>query len=171
MRERSIPKIIISHLIGLVIFILILVLANIYLTGNGAITEIVGFLNDNLALIVVMSILFMLADILYALVLPFNLPAPIFSAIGSILVVMFIFRTFGLIDLLLIGDLLSSLLWIRWILYPVVFLIVLVSGYISIFFGMFESPREYAKERKEQKTKDNIIWIEMYESLIIGRKG
>jgi len=134
MRERSIPKIIISHLAGILLFLVLIILLNGFVTtDNMMVKDIIMFLNSNIALIIILSIIFMIADIIYALMIPLSLPAPLFSAIGSMLVVMFIYRILGLIDVILNTDMLSALIWTRWLFYPVVFIVVLITGFISIF--------------------------------------
>lgn len=154
MEPKSIPKIIISHLISLCIFLLIVMLANWFIsTDNQTISAIINFLNKNILLIVLMSLIFMLADILHALIFPFNLPAPLFSAIGSMLVITFIFRIFELIDVLLNSDVMTSLNWIKWFVYPLVFIIVLIVGFVSVFFGLFGWKEEKGERKREKKEK------------------
>lgn len=152
MQQKSLLKTILPHLIGLAIFIVILLLVNMTInTDNQTVLETIQFFNDNLAIIVSITILFMTADIMLTFELPFNLSAPVFSAIGSVLVVYLVFKILDLLDELLKANIFDSLSWIKWIVYPIVFVIVLISGYLSMLFGLLAAPLKTRDETTKQK--------------------
>jgi hypothetical protein len=151
-RERLIQYRIISRIIGLIIFIAIMVILNIYYPSNAIAASIIGFLNDNFLFIIIMSSILLVADIFYSFIIPFSLPAPVFGAIGSIFMVTFIFRIFAFIGTVLQEDVLVYISWVRWIIYPIVFIIVLVSGYASILLHTFQKvPQQSQQTPKKEK--------------------
>ena len=152
-KEKSARWKILSRVFGLIVFIIIMFILNHYSFNNALAIEIIGFLHTNIALIIIMSIMLLIADMFYALIIPFNLPAPIFGAVGSIFIVTFIFRIFGFIGVILHEEIFVDMSWLRWIIYPLVFIIVLVSGYVSILFHAFQT------QPKKEKVKETIVDI------------
>lgn len=116
----------------------------------------VAFLNENLALLVAMSLLFMIADVFFALIFPFNLPAPLFSSFAALLLSKFIFTIFLVIDKMIMTKLFSSLLPLTFLVYPVVFLAVLIGGYVSIFVKMVKKKKPKKPKKKKEKSWDEI---------------
>ena len=154
-KQRSIPWIVLSGLTGLMVFLIILLFLN-YLTdsvGNSSFNAVVHFLNDNLLLIVVMSLIFLLGDVFGALFFPLNLPAPLFNAIGSVFLVVFIFRIFELVDSMINTKFFSIFGVFIPFIYPLVFIIVLVVGYVIIFARLFEKDEDECVRR--EKTGEN----------------
>lgn len=157
LKRKSIVWALISSLIGLLVFLILLALVNflqIYI-HNPVFLEIVNFLNANTWLIITMALFFLIGEIFLALVFPFNLPAPLFNALGSIFLVMFIFRIFGLIEVLVNEKIFTPFSWITYFVYPIVFIVVLVVGYVSIFsaVGRREEHREERRERHHRRRR------------------
>jgi hypothetical protein len=144
--ERSVTRILISGLAGVLIFLIILAVLGYFSASFAApIPAIIDFLYMNAALIVFFSLILMVADIFGTFPFPANLPGPIFSAIGAVLILAFIFNMFIFVY--------RSYLPIPYpldivavILYPLVFIIVLIAGYVHIFSRVAE------KERKAGRT-------------------
>jgi hypothetical protein len=94
--------------------------------------QVLGFLNANLGLLILIAVFFLIG----ALVVPLNLPAPIFSALGAVFLVIFLVWL-----LLLIGTITDTgffSLFDRALTLPVylfVFIIAPVAGYIGLFTG------------------------------------
>jgi hypothetical protein len=155
MRERrSIPFIVASTIIGLAIFATALAVMNRYVpSSNTGFNQVVWFLNENLVLLVVLALIFMVGDIFGTFFFPFNLPAPLFDAVASIFLVKFIINIFGLIDRLAGTANFGFLKSIDILLYIMVFLIVIIVGYIMIIFGLF-APRDYAEGRNEETRRE-----------------
>lgn len=94
----------------------------------------VDLLYANAALIIIFSVLFMFGDIFATFVFPFNVPFPLFNAIASVLLVSFIMSIMGFIDSFYTLGIGPSLQIVKLILYPLTFVIVLIAGYLSIFY-------------------------------------
>lgn len=164
---RSIPMIALLRLFGLIFFLVLLYIANhlAFFTENPLNYQIIQFLNSNIWLIIVMSIAFLFGEVFNALIFPFNLPAPLFNASASVLLVAFLFRIFSLIDIILDEHIFQIFNRIAFIVYPLVFIIVLIGGYIAILVKLSkrdESESLQGKEYKE-KTGKKLTWEDVGE--------
>jgi hypothetical protein len=121
-------------MIGIILFLIIIVLANIlthyvadpvYLAG-------VSFLNENFWLLLLISIILMVGDLFFAFPFPINLPAPIIRAVGSVFVIAFMLHVFKWVDSVTATSLYPFIWVLSYVIVPVVFIIVLVSGYFEI---------------------------------------
>lgn len=132
---KSALKIIASKVLGLFIFLILVLLINIltYFIQNQFLEMIVRFFNSNLWILILMSIIFMLAEIFWVLDYPLNLPAPFLSAVSSLFLVAFLLETVKMIGISsnLFPERIIQLVPI--IVYPLVFLVVLVIGYVKIY--------------------------------------
>ena len=157
-RGRSPARIVIYNLISFVVFLVILGFLNISrdVFDNNIIFEVVRLLNNNIWLIFVFSIIFTIGEVFGSFRFPGNLPAPIFNAIGSIFLINFLFKIFNLVGKLSDVDTFQSLTKIFPLLYPIVFLLVLLGGYISILSGASWSKPK--KETSSKKTKEETTW-------------
>ncbi|HOI12940.1 MAG TPA: hypothetical protein PLG75_03745 [Methanoculleus sp.] len=136
-KKESIGEVLISRIIGIVIFLIVLAILNI-LSGtyvqNPIFLQIVAFLNANLGLLILISVIFLVGDLFGALAFPLNLPGPVFGAVGAVFLVMFLFRLF-----LLVGEITGVevfALFERAFALPVyilVFIVALVGGYVALF--------------------------------------
>jgi hypothetical protein len=144
---KKIPSIIISRIIGLMLFLIFLYILNNIEFNVDFYDQFVLFLNNNAVLIIVMSLLFMLSEIFYVIMFPVKLISPIFSAGAALLLVMFIFRIFNLIDMMIMINLFQIFSPLSFILYPLVFFMVLIISYVIIIIEHLE------KEKKDTKDK------------------
>jgi hypothetical protein len=131
-----------TSFVGFVIFILIVIILNVLnvFIANHFLNTLVDFLNNNLYIILLISIFFFFGEIFNLMGFPLNLPAPLFNAVGAIFVVMFLFGIFDLITTLSNGAVVINLNAFRTIAYIVVFAIVVIVGYLSILTGMLDRP-------------------------------
>ncbi|MCZ7361010.1 MAG: hypothetical protein O8C55_13140 [Candidatus Methanoperedens sp.] len=138
---KSIPGIILLRIAGLLLFISFIYIAGFlsFFTDNPVNNQVIQFLNENIGLIVLMSITFLFGEIFSALSFPLNLPAPLFNASAAVLLVTFIFRIFGLIDTLLNKNILRIFDRIELLVYSAVFIIMLIGGYMMIFHEIFKN--------------------------------
>jgi hypothetical protein len=121
-------------MIGVIIFLIVLGLFGFLArsTSWALFSEFVDFLSANATLVIFFSVLFVIGDIFAAFSFPFNLPFPLFSAAGSVLLVSFMIRIIAFIDTFTgmgispVPDILEL------ILYPITIVVVLVAGYLSI---------------------------------------
>jgi hypothetical protein len=88
---------------------------------------------DNLTLIITMGIVFMVADIFLSFRYPFNLPGPLISGLGSLLVVSLIFILLDFFDRWYGPGMSAMFLNFKTIFYLLVFFIVVITGYVRIF--------------------------------------
>ncbi len=138
--DRSVIWVIVSGLAGIILFLIMLAVLR-YLSpivSNAFFSGIVDLLFANAGLIIFFSIMFMIADIFMTFLFPVNLPAPFFSAVGAVFLVVFIFRIIGFVDTFYQLGVFPGLHLAEFILYPLVFVLVLIAGYIGIFSGLHE---------------------------------
>jgi hypothetical protein len=130
-------------MIGIICFLIIVVSVNIlghYITSPLYLSG-VSFLNENFWLLLVICIILFIADIFGALPFPLNLPSPIIRAAGSVFVIAFLLRVFQWTDSVT-GTSLYQVFWlISFLIVPLVFLVVLGSGYIEIMRQLWWQPR------------------------------
>ena len=152
---KKIQGIILSKTISLMIFLVGLVIINNIESHSFAFRTVVQFINANAVLLIIMSLIMMIAEVCFAFMFPFNLVAPIFSAVGSIYLVTFIIRVFGLIDTLSNVRVFAFMFPLAFLIYPLVFIIVFILGYVNIFIRLFRAKRKEEtngwKERKNKK--------------------
>lgn len=134
-------KIILSKLVGFLIFILLIGLLNLltlFITYP-VYQSAVDVINASLWTLIALGLLFTVAEIFWALDYPWDIPAPFFSAVSSMFLISFIIT---LLEFALGQDFLGGL---EWIIYVIVFLIVLISGFMKIY-------AEY-KRRNKRKSR------------------
>ncbi len=131
---QSATRALLSGLIGIIIFLAILIIFR-YIADHSSSALFSGFVNllyANVPLIILFSLLFMFADIFATFPYPLNLPFPVFSAFGSVLMVSFILHIIEFIDAFYALGIFPELPIVKLILYPLTFIVVLVTGYLSI---------------------------------------
>ena len=150
MRHRTALGVTLSRLIGLMIFIVLLIIANALSINNHAYTQVIDFLNYNLGLIIIFSILLYLGELFLVFRFPLNIPAPILNAFGGAFLVKFIFRIIYLSGTLAGTDALYVFRNFEAIIYVVVFFIVIIVGYVNIFLNVGKE----GKEERERMTRE-----------------
>lgn len=138
-KKESVAGVLVSRTIGIVVFLILLGVLNI-LAGAYVQTptflRIVAFLNANLGLLILISVIFLVGDLFGALAFPLNLPGPIFGAVGAVFLVTFLFRLFSLVGGITGVEIFA--LFERAFALPVyilVFIIALIGGYLALFAG------------------------------------
>lgn len=127
-------RVLISDLIGIIIFLLLLVLFRFFAahTSWALFSGFVDLLSANAPLIIFFSVMLMIGDIFATFSFPFNLPFPIFSAIGSVLLVSFLLNIIMFLDSFYSIGISPAFELVRLILYPLTIIVVLIAGYLSI---------------------------------------
>jgi len=135
-KRKSLVRIALSRILGLIIFLLTLFVLNMltFAIKFQLLDKIVHFLNANFLLIILMSIVLGMGEFFGAMKFPLNLPAPLVNACGAVLLTVFIFRLIFFSGNLLDFDFLGIIRFLSYLIYPMVFMLVLVFGYIMIFF-------------------------------------
>jgi len=142
-RNKPLSWIFVSRMIGIICFLIVVVLANIliFYVPNPVYQSGVMFLNANFWLFILIAVIFMAADLFGAFPFPLNLPAPIIRAFGSVFCIAVILIIFQWLDSIY-GTTLYQFFWLSsFILAPVVFLIVLASGYYEIMRQLWWQPK------------------------------
>jgi hypothetical protein len=144
-RNRPLSWIFVSRMIGIICFLIVVVLANIlnlvYVSSPPVYHSGVTLLNENFWLLILVAIIFLVADLFGAFPFPLNLPAPIIRAFGSVFCIAVIQIIFQWVDGIS-GTTLYQFFWLSsFILVPLVFLIVLASGYYEIMRQLWWQPK------------------------------
>ena len=124
-----------SKIIAVIAFLILVWLANLVegFINNGLYSSIVGFMNFNIILIIIIALVFFIGDAFDIVGFPFNFPAPLFNAVGGMFLTVFIFRVLALVNGFIAGNPLEIILSIAPVVYVLVFTIVLIGGYLRIF--------------------------------------
>ncbi|MEA3514548.1 MAG: hypothetical protein U9R34_03670 [Nanoarchaeota archaeon] len=150
MKNKTVLGVTLSRLIGLVVFLLILGLLN-YIQFNNIINlQVVNFLNQNLGVIIILSILFYLGELFSIFRFPLNIPSPLFNSLGGIFLVGFIFRIFYMLGKVLNQDAFFAFKFLEPFAIILVFVIVIISGYIKIVIELIPKTKQ---EKKKSKVK------------------
>jgi hypothetical protein len=135
----------VSRMIGIICFLILVVLAKILenFTSPGGIyrSAVEGLLFANFWLLLIIAIILLVADMFMALSFPLNLPGPIIRAIGSVFCVAFVLNVFKWIDST-IGTEIFQIFWLlSFLLIPLIFFIVLLTGYLEIIRQLWRRPK------------------------------
>ncbi len=142
-RRKPLSWIFVSRMIGIICFLIIVVLANIltYYVTNPVYTSGITFLNENFWLLIFIVVILLAADIFDAVSFPFNLPAPLIRAIGSVFFLLFILRMIQFIDRIAATNFYTPSWYFAFLIVPLIFLIVLASGYYAILRQLWWEPK------------------------------
>jgi hypothetical protein len=168
-RTKTPLRALVEGLVGLILLLVALVLLRYVAdhTSWPVFDGFVGVLLANAPLIVIFSVLFTIGEVVAAFPFPLNLAFPVFSAVGSMLLVSFIMKVLGFLDRFYALGTGSALDIIGIFLLPLTLLVTLVAGYISIFASL-ERPAgqsragDYASGGGEEK-KGSPSWDEIGE--------
>ncbi|WP_174719431.1 hypothetical protein [Methanoculleus taiwanensis] len=158
--RRSIVGITLSRIIGLIIFLIVLGILNIVAESLQApiYQQIVLFLNASLGLIVIITVFFLIGEIFGALRFPANLPAPLFNAIGAVFLAVFLIRLFGLVAAISGVGVFLLFEEFAFLIYPAVFLIVLIGGFIGIFTSAGDTGDGEGKNDEKKSDGTDRTW-------------
>jgi hypothetical protein len=155
---RSVAGVLFSRLIGFLIFILIIGLLNVLVpyVDNITFSSVIAFLNKNIWIIILFSLLMAGGELFSVLMLPFNLPYPLFNAIGSIFLIKFLFNILVFVNTQLVNvslpEVRITIKQLFVIIAAIVFLIVLISGYVKILVEIY-SDKEPVEKRRVKKAR------------------
>lgn len=149
---RSVFRIILSNIGGFILFLIVLAIANIIMPyiPSTIYADVVGFFNANILLFLLMMFIGLINDIFWSFYFPFNILAPITSALLSIFVVVFFYRVWNFLNTYIKAE-----IAVPKGLYTPVALFVLVIGFILIL-ARRGKPREAYEEwvnRKQEAQK------------------
>ena len=144
-RKLSLGRVFVKGMIGIICFLIVVVLAKIltgFTTPGGIFQKAAeGILFTNFWLLLLIAIILFIADIFGAFPFPLNLPAPIIRAFGSVFCIAFVLNVFQWMDSTC-GTTLYQFFWVlAFLVVPLVFLIVLASGYFEIMRQLWWQPK------------------------------
>jgi len=151
-QSKKVVNIAAGKIVGLLIFLAIVWVANFLLIyiDNQYYAGVVQLVNQNLWLLIIMALLFAFGELFGALQLPFNLPAPVFNAIGAVFLLRFVYRVIDFAEETVGVSMPSQFELIQSLLIPIVFILVIVIGYIIVLSSYSEDePGE--KDKKPGK--------------------
>ena len=158
-----------SGIFGIIFFLILIGVLNIIScsVANPVFHTIVNFLNQNILLILLISVIILLANIFEIFIFPFNIFYPLFNAVGSVLWVEFIFRILILISSLI--EINIYLIFAPFYLLALIFvpIIVLIVGYVNIFVRLIPRRRRRQKilRRKLERRPEDVEWKDVGEEL------
>lgn len=143
-RNKPVSWVFISRMIGIICFLIVVVLANIltFYVLNQVFQSLVTFINVHFWLLLLIAIIFFVADIFGAFPFPLNVPAPLINAIGIVFCIAFILRVFQWVDSVMFTNLYQTFWLISFLIVPLVFIIVLTGGYFTILRQVWWKPKE-----------------------------
>jgi hypothetical protein len=163
-QKKPLSWIFVSRMMAIICFLIVVVLATIFMTvttPDGIFQKAAdGLLFSNFWLLLFIFVILFVADIFGTLEFPLNLPAPIIRAFGSAFCITYILIVFQWIDDNY-GTAISQFSWlVPSFIVPLVFLVVLISGYYVIFRQLSEQP-----EKEGEDVSDTLmVQGEHYES-------
>ena len=151
-QNKSLSSVFVLRMIGIITFLIVVVLANIltYYVSSPVYRAGVLFLNENFWLLLLIAIIMTAGDIFFAFPFPLNLPAPIIRAIGSVFVIAFMLHIFQWVDSVAATSLYSFVWVLSFVIVPIIFIIVLASGY-------FEIMRQLVRTSRVEHDRDNPL--------------
>jgi len=148
MENKSPLKIVFSKVFAILVLLVILVIANIVVifAPNYIYESIVHFFNNNFVFLVVISLVFLFAELFSVFIFPFSLVYPIFNAIGGVLLASFLFdllrMVFGYVGVYFNFEL------FRFPIYFVIVIVCLIVGYVKIFSRLFGKHKKQTSNEK-----------------------
>jgi len=129
-------------MIGIISLLIAIVLANIltHYISNAIFQSGVSFINENFWLLMLIAVIMFIGALFAVFPFPFNLPAPIIRAFGSVFCIAFILEVFTWVDSIASTHLYTMFWFLSFILIPLVFIIVLASGYFEIMREIWWHP-------------------------------
>lgn len=138
MELKNILAIIFKRAISFLLFLLLLFCMRflIPLVNNSFYVAIVSFLEGSIWILFLSTLFIMLGELFDELLFPINLPAPLLLAAGSLFVLYFIFGLISLVSELTDTNFIPSLQPLYSVIYLIVFVLVLLVGYLDIIHNM-----------------------------------
>jgi len=165
-RRGEFLRTVLFGLFSIIAFLVILWFANMVAASvsSAIFNSIVYFFNLNVWVIVTISFLFLFAKLSDLFMLPVNLFAPFFRAVGAGILIVFIFKAL---------DFLASVLGIAFpisseqfasVIVPIIFVlavIIFIVGYLRILAGEFKYRRKHRARKKEEKAPEKPDWSDV----------
>jgi hypothetical protein len=143
-RRRSIIWTVFSTFVTiLALFVLLAILDFSFSSlGNVIIRDLISLLKGDFYLLIVIALVLMTGEIFNRFSFPLNLPAPLFHALASVFLIIFIFDVFKYLDNITGANIYQNLEILRILLSILIFLIVFTGGYFKIFGDLLVTGRQ-----------------------------
>ena len=154
------------QLICIVVFLIVLKLANFINISNPIYSQIVGFLNQNLGIIIIFSFSLYFGELFFVFKFPLNLIVPVFNATGAVFLEVFLFRVFYLIGEVAKEEAFLKFKFLELWALMLVPVIILIVGYVKIIkynnkearnkkIELEEPKKEQTEEPKKSRRKNS----------------
>ena len=161
---KPIERLIINRVASFIIFLLLVIVLNIMVSyiGFSLFQDIVDFLNNNILFIGLIVLFFVLGEVFGMLKFPFNLPYPLFSAVGALFILYFIFDVFDFLISVSSINIAIPFNLIFFVIAIILFFAILITGYYHIFKNIPEKQvkkktnEEKQEQEPEKKTKKPV---------------
>ena len=143
-RRRSIIWTVFSTFVGIIAFLVLLAILDFSFgsSGNLVIQSLISLLREDFYLLIVIALILMTGEIFDRFTFPLNLPAPLFQALASVFLVIFIFDVFRFLNDITGANIYQNLEILRILLSILIFLIVFTGGYFKIFGDLLRVGRQ-----------------------------
>jgi len=152
---RELGHELLTRVVGFLIFLVLLGIINVltFYIRNEMFISVVNFLNTNIWLIIIFSVIFLIGEIFGFLMFPLNIPGPLFNAVGGVLLIQFAFKLFQLIINLAKIQINIPINYIENLVMIVVFIIILVVGYVHIILDATHPKKKMHHSQHDLKVK------------------
>lgn len=154
--EDRILKHLVNKVAQFIVFLLVLILLNIFINyfNIPLVVEIILFLNKNVPVLGLMLLLMTLGEVFMMLNFPFNFPGPLFNSGGSVFIIYFIRDIFAF--LIEQGHLALEIPFdlIFLVIAALVFMIFLITGYVSVFKSIPRQKVSLIEECRRKKEEE-----------------
>ncbi len=151
--KKSVLGVTLSSFLGFVFFLVILGFLNFINIDQLIGMKFVTFLNRNIWVIFLFSLLFYLGELFYVLKFPFSLIAPVSNAFGGSTLTFFIFRIFYFIGGSIEGNPFEFMRAIEPFFLTFVFFTVLIVGYVKI---IIPKPKKTGKHKSSDVEWEDV---------------
>lgn len=149
--KKKISSLVLEKTIPFGIFIIGLLIMNLFMKNMPSpIPLIVSFFNANIYLFLILFFLGILTDLFWNIKFPLNIFAPISSSVLSIFIIAFFYNLWNFVDSFINSGITIPIN----LIYIIVFLITLISGYVRIFAQKTVKGKDVKKSKgKKYKLK------------------
>lgn len=157
-RRRSIIWTVFSTFVAILAFFVLLAILDFSFSssGNVIIQRLISLLKGDFYLLIVIALILMTGEIFDRFSFPLNLPAPLFHALASVFLVIFIFDVFRYLDDITRANIYQNLEILRILLSILIFLIVFTGGYFKIFGDLLIMGRQRELQGEPPATSPGV---------------
>ena len=167
-KKRGLLWTVFSSAFGISLLVILVYLANLAIpyVGIKIYEKWIYFLDANMLYLILISLISFIGELIFLLVYPFSVAAPVFKAVSGMMIVTFIFKIFAFFDFLFETGIYRALNQFADVVYFVVLVVILLAGYIIVFKKKkyFDKMNEMEEEEKrsdyEKKIKLKIEKVE-----------